>query len=230
MTNHTAHTTIDKHSLYFQKRKSSCVNARGIPTAAYQILHLLPEVGYPPARPHWGGGTPTLGTPHWGTPRPGPTGEGTRGGVPPPPRLAGPGLGTPPPTGVDWQTKWNYYLPSRTTYAVGKNDIIISSHVQLKKAITDYELPPSRTFFGDSKDAARFSAKHCTQRIYWCYCILKEIKSVIWNVNAEKRCLYHLILSESKKNAFLNTITSTFSLRFGSDNAMNTFILKNFVC
>ena len=31
-------------------RKSSCVNARGIPTAAYQILHLFPQVGYPLAR------------------------------------------------------------------------------------------------------------------------------------------------------------------------------------
>ena len=28
-------------------RKSSCVNARGIWTAAYQVVHLLPEVGYP---------------------------------------------------------------------------------------------------------------------------------------------------------------------------------------
>ena len=35
---------------YWITRKSSCVNARGIPTAAYQVLHLLPEVGYPTGR------------------------------------------------------------------------------------------------------------------------------------------------------------------------------------
>ena len=34
--------------MLYDTRKSSCVNARGIPTAAYQVLHLLPEVGYPP--------------------------------------------------------------------------------------------------------------------------------------------------------------------------------------
>ena len=32
------------------------MNARGIPTAAYQVLHLLPEVGYPP-QPGLTGGT-----------------------------------------------------------------------------------------------------------------------------------------------------------------------------
>ena len=57
---------------------SSCVNARGIPPAAYQALHLLsyPGEGYPiPGRR--GGGTPSLdgaeGVPHpwtWGTPFP----------------------------------------------------------------------------------------------------------------------------------------------------------------
>ena len=156
-------------------RKSSCVNARGIPTATYQVLHLLTEVGYPPpsgyppvqvwcggtrdtpcrgtphpdlmtsgGTPHQGiphpglmggtWGTPTSGlmggTPHWGTPHPGLMGgtplTGPGSGTPPawtwlgspPPPPPGPNLGTPPP-GVDWQTKWNYYLPSRTTYAVG---------------------------------------------------------------------------------------------------------------
>ena len=37
---------------YTKKRKSSCVNARGIPTVAYQVFHLLPYPG--------GGGLPTL--------------------------------------------------------------------------------------------------------------------------------------------------------------------------
>ena len=48
---------------YSQPKKSSCVNARDIPTVAYQVLHLLPEVGYPPGS---------------GTPRPRPMG-GTQG-------------------------------------------------------------------------------------------------------------------------------------------------------
>ena len=47
-------------------RKSSCVNVRGIPTEAYQVLHLLPEVGYPPSRD-----TPLARS---NPPRPGPTG------------------------------------------------------------------------------------------------------------------------------------------------------------
>ena len=38
------------------------------------------------------------------------------------PRADAPLAGVPPPSaGVDWQTKWNYYLLSRTTYAVGNN-------------------------------------------------------------------------------------------------------------
>ena len=58
---------------------SSCVNARGIPTAAYQVLHLLTEVGYG-----------LMG--------------GTQGGVPPGPGLTFNGEGIPevgtPPIGV----------------------------------------------------------------------------------------------------------------------------------
>ena len=75
------------------KRKSSCVNARGIPTTAYQVLHLLPEVGYPPppGQVWWAGG----GYPRWGIPQQGnPPARSDRGlpevgpppaGVPPPP-------------------------------------------------------------------------------------------------------------------------------------------------
>ena len=103
------------------------MNARGIPTAAYQVLHLLTEVGYPPCwgtpRPGLTGGyprqgTPSLGTslvryplfgyPHWvpltwtslGYPPPGP-GSGTT-------PLPGPGSGTPPRCGqTDRQTdRW----------------------------------------------------------------------------------------------------------------------------
>ena len=63
------------YDLYYEHntRKSSCVNARGIPTAAYQVLHVLTEVGYPPVGvpPHQGTPCPgltggTLGTPHPG--------------------------------------------------------------------------------------------------------------------------------------------------------------------
>ena len=52
----------------------------------------------------------------------------TRGGVPPswtwlgyPPLPAGLAGVPPSPAGVNWWTKWNYNLPFRTTYAVGKN-------------------------------------------------------------------------------------------------------------
>ena len=78
-----------KYSKKSKTRQSSCVNARGIPTAAYQVLHLLPEVGYPPgefptppllARSNGGGGGCT-----WGgvPPQPGLTGGRGRWGTPP---------------------------------------------------------------------------------------------------------------------------------------------------
>ena len=71
-------------------RKSSCVNARGIPTAAYQVLHMLscpggiPQVPptwgtplrNPPSWPIWGGGVPhphpdlPWVSPAWDTPCP----------------------------------------------------------------------------------------------------------------------------------------------------------------
>ena len=124
--------------------RKSCVNARGIPTAAYQVLHLLsctrwgtPHWGIPaPARSDQEGGVPSQsgypparsdGGGTWGgvPPQPGLTG-GTRGGVPP----AGPGCGTPPPSQcgqtdgwMDGQTRVKT-LPFRlTTYAVGKYSI-----------------------------------------------------------------------------------------------------------
>ena len=121
-----------EHQFQFQTRKSSCVNARGITTTAYQVLHLFPEVGYPPPRQVWWEGTwggvppPAGGTPcqvWWGVPEVGyPPGRGTpcqvwwggtRGGVPPLARSEGgylrweypPGwtwLGYQPPPGWTW--------------------------------------------------------------------------------------------------------------------------------
>ena len=91
-------------------RKSSCVNARGIPTAAYQVLHLLPEMGYPPWQEYppdqvWvPPPSPLAGVPP--LPARSAGGGGTRGGAPPCPpparsdgrgTWAGPGFGTPPP-------------------------------------------------------------------------------------------------------------------------------------
>ena len=90
-----------------QTRKSSCMNARGLLTTAYQVLlsGVLPllgyphqdtplarsdkgvsKVGYPPSQ-----GTPHQGTPCWGTPHQG-TPTWTWLGYP----LPGPGSGTPP--------------------------------------------------------------------------------------------------------------------------------------
>ena len=122
---------------------------------AYQVLHLLPEVGYPPARSDRGylrwdtpqqgypparsdggtqggvplagvpparsnGGYPRWGIPQQGTPQPGLMGGVPELGYPPPPSWTW--LGYPPDWTWLWlwQTKWNYNLPSRTTYAVGK--------------------------------------------------------------------------------------------------------------
>ena len=124
-------------------RKSSCVNARGIPTAAYQVLL---EMGYPPPQPGLtggGGGTrggvpPSQvwqekggtivgyplarsnwgGYPRWGTPQPGLMG-GTRGGVPPARSDGGEGGiwgGVPPPSWT-WQ---GYPLPRLDLAGVGK--------------------------------------------------------------------------------------------------------------
>ena len=44
-------------------RKSSCVNARGIPTAAYQVLHMLSYPGVGGRQVPWLGGGSTLGYP-----------------------------------------------------------------------------------------------------------------------------------------------------------------------
>ena len=97
--------------LLYYKRKSSCVNARGILTAAYQVLHLLPEVGHL-ARSDWGGGyprqgtTPSRGTPSqvwwWGTPC-----QGYSPSRVPPSRVS-------PSPGQVWQGgTWGGVTPSR---------------------------------------------------------------------------------------------------------------------
>ena len=112
------------------KRKSSCVNARRIPTAAYQVLHprwrgsdgegggtrggVPPSRGYPQPGPT--GGYPRWGTPWqgwppgqvwWGVPKvvpPWPGPRGAWGGYPPARSDGGlPDRGTPPRCG---QTEW----------------------------------------------------------------------------------------------------------------------------
>ena len=68
------------HRNPIETRKSSCVNGRGIPTAAYQVL-LGGVPPPPPARSDRGG--PEVGyPPHRGTPRPGLTGRYPRWGTP----------------------------------------------------------------------------------------------------------------------------------------------------
>ena len=135
---------------------SSCVNARGIPTAAYQVLHLFPEVGYPPAgvppsrqgvppsQVWWG--VPEVGYPLAGVPP-------SRGYLPPsrgstPPTrsngldLAGvpPWLdlaGVPAPTRcvqTDWcmnRHVWKHYLPVvLRTRSVTKDFILFHTWIQ----------------------------------------------------------------------------------------------------
>ena len=91
------------------------MNARGIPTAAYQVL---PKWGTPPP-PARSGGYPRWGTPAGVLPHH----QGTPGwGTPPP---SGPGRGTPPP-GVDRQmdrheSKHNLPVVLRTRSVKTKN-------------------------------------------------------------------------------------------------------------
>ena len=122
------------HWVQLPTRKSSCVKARGIPTAAYQVLHLLTEVGYPPPRqgipwlgyPHPGltGGYPPVRVPPvqvWrGVPWPPHRGTLPLGYHPwldlawvPPPPPPGPGLGTPPPPPQVWTDKQSETITSR---------------------------------------------------------------------------------------------------------------------
>ena len=87
---------------FFKTRKSSCVNSRGIPTAAYQVLHML---SYPGGRylPWPGGYLPWPGgyLPWWGVPTLGypPHIWTWLGKSSPPP--SGPGRSTPSPLGVN---------------------------------------------------------------------------------------------------------------------------------
>ena len=126
------------------------MNARGIPTAAYQVLHLLSctSEGRGGGGPHLAGGVPhpcqgvpppgvpgvppILTWPGWGVPHPwwGYPPYLDLAGVPPP--LVRPGWGTPPSgpgqgttLGVDWLTKWKYNLLTRTKYAVGNKSIAL---------------------------------------------------------------------------------------------------------
>ena len=93
---------------HLKTRKSSCVNARGIPTAAYQVLHLLP---YPGGYLHWRG-VPTFHREGGGTYLQGPHGGYLH--------WIGWGVATMevgPPVVDRLKT-----VCSRTTYAVGNND------------------------------------------------------------------------------------------------------------
>ena len=121
---------LDSFRKVLKTRKSSCVNARGIPTAAYQVLH-----------PRWGTPPPGRGTPQQAYPpgRVPPLARSDEGGglpeveYPPsrgthhrtwlgyPPALTWPGY--PPMCGqTDWWTDTcqNITFP-RTTYAIGNN-------------------------------------------------------------------------------------------------------------
>ena len=114
------------------------MNARGILTAAYQVLHLLAEVGYPPAGvPPWPGlmGVPEVGyplaevPPQQGYPQPGLMGVPKVGYPPSQVRWGVPKVGYPPqqgypPPGVDRQNNRRTDMCQnitfrRTTYAVG---------------------------------------------------------------------------------------------------------------
>ena len=75
---HLEWTHLSFHSSYVKTRKSSCVNARGIPTAAYQVLHLL-------SCTRWG--TPPVGVPPWPDPMEGYLRWGTLVRYPPKPGL-----------------------------------------------------------------------------------------------------------------------------------------------
>ena len=92
--------------LIINTRQSSCVNARGIPTAAYQYSHVLSCPGrvsqVSPSHPDLAGGTPGGGPwlgypPSWPGLRGGTLGWAPPGWVPPGPDLAGgyPLAGTP---------------------------------------------------------------------------------------------------------------------------------------
>ena len=111
-------------------RKSSCVNARGIPTAAYEALYLLSKLGYPPPA-----GVPPassdLGYMRWGTrwhgypPWPGLMGGYLRWGTPQPcgvhPPPAGPDQGTPPADRqMDGWTDTSQNITFRSYYVRGR--------------------------------------------------------------------------------------------------------------
>ena len=117
-------------------RKSSCVNARGIPPAVYWVLLLLSYLGTPPPILTWPGGVPNLVppnpragyTPWQGTPPPAGPGR-----VPPPPWCLSHGIlgdvakhmgyGYPPPPvdrQMEGQTRVKTLPSRRTTYAGSK--------------------------------------------------------------------------------------------------------------
>ena len=119
-------------------RKSSCVNARFIPFAAYQVLHLLSCTGgggvlpvrEPPVGVPLQGDTPSLagGTPAERIPHPYPRLDGGtfpfgpgQGTTPPPPM--GPGWGTPPPPCLDLAKLGTSPVDRQTDRHVSKHNL-----------------------------------------------------------------------------------------------------------
>ena len=132
------------------------MNARGIPTTAYQVIHLLPKVGYTPwpglMGGTWGGVPPSRGTRGpglMGVPKVGYT---PSRGYPPPARSdrgyppSWTWLGYPPPGTDRWMDGQTHMktLPSRcTTYVVSKYFKILIS-----RAIYNFCFGPPEFEFG----------------------------------------------------------------------------------
>ena len=86
---------------WYTTRKSSCVHARGIPTTAYQVLHLFPKVG---SGQIWWGWYLRWGTPQQGYSWPGPKGEGV-------PEVGYPLAGVPPARSKGGYLRWGTPRP-----------------------------------------------------------------------------------------------------------------------
>ena len=114
---------VSRQMLSFETRKSSCVNARGIPTAAYQVLHVL---SCPGGIPHVPSACLGYTPPVWGTP---PVLTWLGGGVPRYPRLAGvppTWLGYPPIMTWPGEGVTGYALSGWGTPCLGYPDPVLN--------------------------------------------------------------------------------------------------------